>query len=102
MVSNPSAWRAPLLLSLLLTSAGCANVTISPQGQPHIATAPTFEERRDFFLWGLIGEHTVDVSAVCRGTAPLQLQTQMTTTDALLTIITLGIYAPRTARIWCS
>lgn len=81
--------------------AGCATVTISPAGQPKIKTTPTYEAKQSFFLVGLIGERHVDVQSICGNRAPRQLQTVDTFSDKLIGGLTLGIYTPRTARVWC-
>jgi hypothetical protein len=88
---------------LLCTSmlVGCAAVTIQPREMLRLKTPPTYESREDFFLWGLIGEKHVNVRQYCSGEEPRQMQAQTTLTDGLLTLITFGIYSPRSVRIWC-
>jgi hypothetical protein len=91
--------RAGLVAALAL-AAGCYNVTIRPEGGYRVATPPTFEQRQDFYLWGLVGESHIDTRTVCKnGTS--QLQSQVRFVDGLLTLVTLGIYSPETARVWC-
>jgi hypothetical protein len=85
----------------VLVIAGCNTVTLNPKGQPRLTTAPTYEKSLPFFIFGLAGEHTVDAKEACHGRAVRQMQTQDTVTDALLTVVTFGIYAPRSALIWC-
>jgi hypothetical protein len=51
---------------------------------------------------GLIGEHHVDVLAICGGKEPAQMQSQQTFVDGLLTLVTLTIYAPVTTKVWCN
>lgn len=60
------------------------------------------EESKSFFFWGLAGEHSIDVNGVCQGKPAQQMQTQTTFLDGLLGGITLGIYAPRSAKVWCA
>ena len=89
-----------LCLALML-SVGCSTVTISPKGAPKTSVEPTYSDSKSFFLWGLVGEHDIDVKEVCGEREVKQMQTQRTFTDSLLTIVTIGIYAPRTAKVWC-
>ncbi len=90
-----------ILLLLIFINAGCATVTITPNGEPILDSKPTFSEKQTFFLFGLIGECQIDVETVCGEDTVVQLQTQDTISDNLLGMITLGIYSPRTAKIWC-
>jgi hypothetical protein len=81
--------------------AACSTVTMRPKGTAKLSSDPSYSDSKPFFLFGLIGEHSVDVKNVC-GTRPVtQTQTQDTVGDTLLAIVTIGIYTPRTAKIWC-
>ncbi|MEY4667822.1 MAG: hypothetical protein RL518_521 [Pseudomonadota bacterium] len=89
-----------ILCASLVIATGCYSVTTRPDGGFKTAVKPTFEQRQDFFLWGLVGEAHIDTTKVCKG-QPSQFQSQKTFVDGLLTLVTLGIYAPESARIWC-
>lgn len=93
-----------MLSSLVLAVAlsGCASVTISPPEEPKLTTEADHQESLNFFFWGLTPEnHKVDVMESCNGKDVAQMQAQTTVPNGLLTIITLGIYSPRTAKVWC-
>ncbi len=90
-----------LACSMALTLCACSTVTIQPQAQQKISSKPTYQESKSFFLFGLVGEHHVDVTQICGGKEPLQMQSQQTFVDGALTILTLGIYTPHTAKVWC-
>lgn len=90
------------LVALLVLASGCFSVTSRPDGGFKTAGKPTFEQRQDFYLWGLVGESHIDTKAVCSGKQPVQMQSQRTLVDGLLGLVTLGIYAPESARVWCS
>ena len=81
--------------------AGCSTVTLTQRTERKISSAPEYEEVQQFFFWGLVGEHAIDVKRVCGSEDALQMQTQYTFIDGLLGFVTLGIYAPRTAKVWC-
>ena len=86
----------------LLVSTGCTTVTLSPDGAGKLATTPDFEESQHFFIFGLVGDRVLEIDEVCDDAGARQLQTQDRIQDQLLGILTLGIYMPRTAKIWCN
>ena len=90
-----------VLATALCALAGCYKVTIRPTGAPVPATEPQFSETQDFYVFGLIGEKHIDVGAICRA-EPAQLQTEHTFVNQLLGLITIGIYTPSTANVWCN
>lgn len=95
------AIRRLLVLGLLLTS--CQTVTIRPNSGEKSEREPDFESRQNFFLWGLVpGETYVNVNQACDGEQVSQMQAQNTFLDSFFGLITLGIYAPRTAKVWCN
>ena len=80
----------------------CQTVTISPKGKTHVYSGyPHFERSYNFFFWGLVGEYSINIEKVCKNRPVKQMQTQQTFLNGFLGVITLGIYSPRTARIWC-
>lgn len=93
--------RTLLIGGLIAALGGCATVTVTPQGEPRLKTRPGYESKQTFFMWGLIGERHLDVQAICQQQRVRQMQTVDTFSDLLLGGLTLGIYAPRTARVWC-
>ncbi|WP_084649493.1 Bor family protein [Saccharospirillum impatiens] len=89
-----------LLVPLLL--AGCATVTATPNGEPKVASVPQFEQTQPFYFWGLTPDkQSINVSDVCGESSVRQIQTQSTFENGFLSVITLGIYSPRTSRVWC-
>ena len=92
-----------MLVFCSLFFISCQTVTISPSGNKHrLSNMPTYEQSQHFFLLGLIGNKFVNVSSICGDREVLQMQTQSTFLNAFLYGITLGIYTPRTAKVWCS
>lgn len=80
---------------------GCSSVTIRPDGGPKTNRNPDYEESKDYFWWGLSGEHTIKVDKVCNSKKPIQMQSQFTFLDGLFSFLTFGIYMPKTAKVWC-
>lgn len=96
-------FKALLCVSILLALSGCYTVTATQNGSMKKVTEPDFEKREHFFLWGLApNARVVNVKKACPSNAPTQMQTQNTFLDSFLGVITLGIYSPRTAKVWCS
>lgn len=87
------------LIAAALT--GCSTVTIHPDRTGKLITPPTYQETKDFYFWGLNGEHTVDVQQICGGKEVIQMQSQATFEDGLWGALTLGIYAPHSVKVWC-
>ena len=93
------------LIAIVTAAAvtGCATVTINRQGDRKISSSPTYQASKAFFLWGLVpDDRSIDVAQICGGAEAKQMQTQFTFLDGLPNFITLGIYAPRTVKVWCS
>lgn len=58
------------------------------------------EETQKFYLLGLVGEHTLIMKDYCKSGVG-HIKEENTFGDSFLTIISLGIYAPRTVKIYC-
>ena len=96
-------------LAVSVFSAGCGSVTLRRGGpvghmkDEEVKGPPTYEKRFDFFFFGIGGDpREVDVREICgKYRFPTQVQSIHTFYDRALLLLTLGIYAPRTARVWC-
>ena len=81
--------------------AACNTVTIRPGGGTALTSAPTHEQKNDFFFWGLAGTAHVDAKGMCGRRGVTQMQTQTSFVDGLLGALTIGIYSPQHSRVWC-
>ena len=80
----------------------CQTVTISPQGRSFVYSSnPVYKSSLHFFLAGIVGEYSINVEDICGERAVEQMQTQSTFLDGFLYVLTLGIYTPKTVRVWC-
>lgn len=93
--------KATCAVVAVIYLSACATATIRPEGGTRIGGTPNYQESKSYFFWGLAGEHEIDVAEICQGKAVEQIQSQYTFVNGLLTAITLGIYAPKTAKVWC-
>ncbi|OFZ72682.1 MAG: hypothetical protein A3K03_06305 [Bdellovibrionales bacterium RIFOXYD1_FULL_44_7] len=94
-------WIILIAAATLVFAASCSTVTMTEKGAGKMTSSPTYESSKPYFFWGLVGEHHIDVKDVCENKSVKQIMVQDTFLDALLGGITLGIYRPRTAKIWC-
>ena len=86
-------------LALLIT--GCAQQTFTVQNKP-AAVAPKETITHHFFVSGIGQKKTVDAQ-ICGGAENVvKTETQQTFVNGLLGFITLGIYTPLEARVYCS
>ena len=87
---------AVAMLGLLL--GGCFSVHYETNAPGNGGTKRVHE---NFFFWGLTPTQVVDMKAVCpNGVA--QWHSEATFGDGCLSLITLGIYSPRTVFFECS
>lgn len=85
------------LVCAALTS-GCFNVTyqnptLPPNGIVHEGTS-------SFFILALVGENRIPVYQLCPGGVS-SIETGLSFPDLVLTVITIGIYTPRSYEIAC-
>ena len=90
-----------LMFLIISVLAACSSVTVRTDGQRKTHDTPTFQQRYNYWWWGLQGEYDVNVRQICQGSGVEQIQAVDTLGDSLLQIVTAGIYSPRTAKIWC-
>ena len=86
-------------LALLIT--GCAQQTFTVQNKPAaVAPKETITHFLRFWNWA---KKTVDAAKICGGAENVvKTETQQTFVNGLLGFITLGIYTPLEARVYCS
>ena len=88
-------------LALLIT--GCAQQTFTVQNKP-AAVAPKGKPSPIISSFLELGrKKTVDAAKICGGAENIvKTETQQTFVNGLLGFITLGIYTPLEARVYCS
>ncbi|MCS5452482.1 Bor family protein [Enterobacter huaxiensis] len=81
--------------------SGCAQQTFKINSG--VATTPTEEVKQSFFISGLGQSQTVDAAQVCGGADKVvRTEVQESGMDVLLRVVSLGIYTPREARVYCA
>ncbi|OUS32392.1 hypothetical protein A9Q99_00970 [Gammaproteobacteria bacterium 45_16_T64] len=89
------------LLILCVCLWSCSTVSIRTDGAREATRTPDYDKRHTYWWWGFKGEHWINVREVCNGKGVEQIQAVHSIIDSAGILFTLGIYAPRTARIWC-
>ena len=86
-------------LALLIT--GCAQQTFTVQNKP--AAVAQGSHHPSFLRFWIGQKKTVDAAKICGGAENVvKTETQQTFVNGLLGFITLGIYTPLEARVYCS
>ena len=88
-----------IILSFFLLLSGCKVQVHYPSEFPS-KTAITNEET--FWFWGLIGEKNFEAYDLCPKGRVYEVKIYNTMTQSTFTMLTLGIYSPRTVTIVCS
>ncbi len=87
------------VIGAILLSA-CAAQTFNINGAA--GEVPTTEVSHHFFIAGLGQEKVLDAAEICGGVDKVvKVEAQLTFINGLLGLITLGIYTPRDAKIYC-
>lgn len=89
------------LLSVILLVSACSSVTMRPYGGVKEKRVPDYSDSKDYYFWGLKGEHEINTSEICGDRRVEQMQAVLTASDWIRGVFTLFIYAPRTAKVWC-
>ena len=90
-----------LVFFSLILNAGCTMTPISLQHKFSPDSKPSYEDYMDYYAMGFIGSPSVDMQKICMDQKPYAVQRAFTPDDALITLVTLGIYMPMTVRVWC-
>ncbi len=93
--------RKCYLLILVLLLSACSSVTMRPYGGIKEQRAPDYSDSKDYYFWGLMGEHEINTAEICGDRRVEQMQAVSTSSDWVRGVFTLFIYAPRTAKVWC-
>jgi Bor protein len=88
------------LLAVLLGSAGCYKATFIRD--PSAVKGAEGDQWLNFFVFGLVGEETVDVRRFCPDGRVAQVQTHGNFGTGIVSILTIGIYTPRKVTVTCA
>jgi len=94
--------KALFTVTLVVVLAGCAQQSFSIKDN---VTDSSYTQRQTqhFFVSGVGQEKYVDAASVCGGRDNVaRIEVQQTFLNGLLSLVTLGIYTPREARVYCT
>jgi len=96
MMAHPLRSAAAGLL-FVVCATGCHTMRFNVSEAAH---EKVVEERKSFFLWGLVPTRKIDVSKRCpAGVSAVREET--TFTDGVLGLVTLGVWQPRSSWYFC-
>lgn len=88
------------IIGMAVVMTGCATQTALIHGGGQ--ATPSLSESQAFFVGGIGQERTINAAQVCGGASNVaKVQSKLEPKDILLGTITLGIYTPRTAQVYC-
>ena len=88
-----------LILILILFLSGCQFQIRYPAEFP---SETVISNEEDFWFWGLIGDKRYELLDLCPQGRVYELRINNTLMQSTYTMLTLGIYSPRTITIVCS
>ena len=81
--------------------SGCAQQTFNLRD--YIAEQPAHVTKQAFFVNGIGQEQTIDAAKICGGANKVvRTEVQESGMDVFLHVVSLGIYTPREARVYCA
>lgn len=87
-------------LCAMLVLTGCATQTyyVNDGG----GSLPTKKKLQSFFVGGIGQEQAIDASGICGGAEKVaKVESKLNGLDGFLSVVTFGIYTPRTAKVYC-
>ena len=92
-------WNAVLVaMATLIATTGCNTLRIDVTDA---SVGRVVEERHDYWIWGAFpSDVRVDLHEACPA-GTVAITESIRPADALLTLLTLTIWSPRTARYFC-
>ena len=92
--------RGAVLACALASTAGCYKATFI--NDPNAVRGAEREKWTSFFLFGLVGDETLDVNQFCPDGRIAEVQTGGNFLTGLVSVVTIAIYTPRRVIITCA
>lgn len=88
-----------LVFSFLLALSSCK---VQVQYPSELPSKTVITNDANFWFWGLIGEENYEVNDLCPLGRVYEVKIYTTIIQSTFTMLSLGIYSPRTVTIFCS
>lgn len=98
MMSRSAAMLVAVAMSI--GSTGCYKATFIRD--PQVSRGVEHDELVHFFVFGLVGDPTIDVHQFCPDGKVAQVRTGANFGTGLVSLLTLGIYTPRKVYVTCA
>jgi len=93
-------FRHYIFILMFTVFSGSCHVQVQYPSEFPSKTIITTEE--DYWFWGFLGEKVYEIYEFCPHGRVYEILIQSTFLQSSLTVLTLGIYSPRTITIVCS
>ena len=90
-----------LLTLMILINLNCITQNIILKEKIGNINEPTLILTNHFIFWGLWQNKKIDLVEECLGENPIRIKEKYTFFNIFSSLITMGIYNPRTSEIWC-
>ncbi|MDE0518655.1 MAG: hypothetical protein OXH36_03740 [Bdellovibrionales bacterium] len=88
------------LFIIICVQLSCVSVRI--ELEPHSKKSTSFNHYSHYMFFGLTGNDSLNIKQACMEGKPVYIQNYFTFEDFLFAISTIGLYSPKSTRIWCS
>ena len=90
-----------LLTLMILIDFNCTTQNIILKEKIGNINEPTIILTNHFIFWGLWQNKKIDLVEECLGENPIRIKEKYSFINIISSLITMGIYNPRTSEIWC-
>ncbi|PPD39898.1 MAG: lipoprotein bor [Methylobacter sp.] len=92
-----------LFMAIALVSTGCATQSFQINQNATASSVPTKEIRQPFFVRGVGQTRITSAAEICGGASNIaKVEAEETFLDGFFEMVTIGIYSPRVARVYCA
>ena len=96
-----------ICIGLALALSACTSdhiirFNLAQQQNINTKTAPSYEGRSHFFLWGMFQKKNYNLTNVCSTKGISAIENHWTFYDSLMGSLTMGVYAPESYSIYCN
>ena len=93
--------RSSAFIFLMFFTSSCMTQRFYLTDEPLPNREADYNKMQHFFLSGLAQENRINVKNVCNDRGASHIETKLSFVDVILSLISRGIYTPRTAKVYC-